>query len=74
MIKKQYDYYATEVTYFTKFMDNLDTNVQSRRCDDAVRIALAPYKATLAKSKAKYRYNIKWNEPDMYLLFVLRWS
>jgi hypothetical protein len=76
MIKKQYDYYQTEKTYFTNFMDSLATksNVQSARFGRDVRAALAPYKATLAKSKAKYRYNIKWHDTDLYLLFVLRFS
>ena len=74
MIKRQYDYYQTEVTYFTRFMDSLDTNVQSYRCNDAVRLALSPYNATLAKSKARYRYNIKWHDPELYLLFALKYS
>jgi len=76
MIKRQYDYYQTEKTYFTKFMDEVSAtiNVQSGRSDDAVRLALKPYKATLAKSKARYRYNIKFNDPKLYTLFVMRWS
>jgi hypothetical protein len=74
MIKRQYDYYSTEVNYFTRFMDNLDTNVQSSRACDSLRLALIPYKATVAKSKARYRYNIKWHDSEMYLLFVMRWS
>jgi hypothetical protein len=68
MIKKQYDYYATEVTYFTKFLNELHD------ARSEVREALKPWNATVAKSKARYRYNIKWNDPHMYLLFVIRWS
>ena len=71
MIKRQYDYYHTEKTYFTNFMDSLESNVRTGR---DVRGALKPYKATLAKSKARYRYNIKFQDPKMYTLFVMRWS
>jgi hypothetical protein len=74
MIKRQYDYYATETTYFTRFMDQLDTNAQSKVANEHVRAALKPYKATLAKSKARYRYNIKFNDPTIYLLFVIKYS
>jgi hypothetical protein len=74
MIKKQYDYYATEKTYFTNFMDHLHTDRDSGRYGLDVRGALKPYKATLAKSKARYRFNIKFNDPKLYTLFVMRWS
>jgi hypothetical protein len=68
MIKKQYDYYQTEVTYFTKFLDQLHD------ARSEVHEALKPWNATVAKSKARYRYNIKWHDPDMYLLFVMRYA
>jgi hypothetical protein len=75
MIKKQYDYYSTKVSYFTNFMDHLVyANVQSSRARNALRLELTKYKATLAKSKANYRYNIKWHDHEMYLLFVMRWA
>ena len=68
MIKKQYDYYQTEKTYFTNFMNSLDdARIQ-------VREALRPYNATVHKSKARYRYNIKFHDPKKYMMFVLRWS
>jgi hypothetical protein len=71
MIKKQYDYYQTEKTYFTNFMNELHSDVQA---GIDVRGALKPYRATLAKSKARYRYNIKFQDPKLYTLFVMRYS
>lgn len=68
MIKKQYDYYQTEVNYFTKFLDELHD------ARSEVKEALKPWNATVAKSKARYRYNIKWHDRHKYLLFVLRWA
>lgn len=68
MIKRQYDYYSTEKTYFTNFLDTLhDARVE-------VRDALKPYRATVAKSKARYRYNIKFHDAKLYMMFVMRWS
>jgi hypothetical protein len=74
MIKTQFDYYQTEKTPFTRFMDSLHTDPQSGRYGLDVRGALKPYKATLGKSKASYRYNIKFHDPKLYTLFMLRWS
>jgi hypothetical protein len=71
MIKRQYDYYHTEKTYFTNFMNELHSDAQS---GIDVRGALKPYRATLAKSKARYRYNIKFQDPKLYTLFVMRYS
>lgn len=68
MIKKQYDYFHTEKTYFTNFLNTLhDARVE-------VRDALKPYSATVHKSKARYRYNVKFHDPKKYMLFVLEWS
>ena len=68
MIKKQYDYFHTEKTYFTNFLNTLhDARVE-------VRDALKPYGATVHKSKARYRYNVKFHDPKKYMLFVLEWS
>ena len=68
MIKRQYNYYSTKRNYFTNFLDTLhDARVE-------VRDALKPYKASVAKSKAIYRYNIKFHDPKQYTLFVMRWS
>ena len=68
MIKRQYDYYQTEVTYFTKFLNTLGD------ARSEVQEALKPWNATVAKSKACYRYNIKWHDPELYLLFALKYS
>jgi hypothetical protein len=68
MIKRQYDYYQTEVTYFTKFLNTLGD------ARSEVQEALKPWNATVAKSKARYRYNIKWHDPELYLLFALKYS
>jgi hypothetical protein len=68
MIKKQYDYFHTEKTYFTNFLNTL----HDARAE--VSDALKPYRATVHKSKARYRYNIKFHDPKQYMLFVLEWS
>ena len=67
MIKKHYvvDYYTRE-GYFGNYLMN-------RTGEKSVREELAEYKATLAKSK-RNRMNVKWHDPKLYTMFVLRWS
>lgn len=68
MIKRQYDYFRNHPgSYFAKFMDSLDNKQQ-------VAAALRPWGATLAKSKAHYRFNVKFHDHKRYTLFVMRWS
>ena len=72
MIKKQYDRYGwrTDRTrcYFNNFIDAHDP-------DDIIENKLLPYKATLGKSKNTYtKLNVKWHDPQLYMLFLLRWS
>lgn len=74
MIRKQYDHYTSgRPNYFKNFVDSLTVSYHPELREE-IRKGLAPYKATVAKSKAQYRYNIKFNDPKLYSLFVLRWS
>lgn len=69
MIKKQYFEWVTnkDVCYFHRFMDTTAS-------DDELRERLKEYKATLGKSKQRHTFNVKWHDPKLYTLFVLRWS
>ncbi len=66
MIKKQYR--RGQPGYFDNFIMGSDLN-------DVIEHKLKPYDATIAKSKNKnYILNVKWHDPEKYLIFVLRWS
>jgi hypothetical protein len=66
MIKRQYD--ITRPSYFRNFYQAGQPRF------DLVK-GLEHYNATLGKSKNhNYKFNIKWHDPDMYLLFVMRWA
>jgi hypothetical protein len=65
MIKRHYD--MTKSSYFRNFYD-----AGTPRVD--LRTGLSHYNATLAKSKGHHYINVKWHDPQMYLLFVVRWS
>ena len=75
MLKRQYDYYGNRVehNYFTQFVDQV-TQSPFTFPQAAVREALKPWKATLGKSKARYRYNVKFHDEQLYMLFKLKWS
>lgn len=64
MIKRSYDRHGKN--YFANFVTQLD--------NQCVRDALKPYNATVAKSKSNWRYNIKFHDPKLYTVFVLRYS
>ncbi len=66
MIKKQYR--RGEPGYFNNFIHSHDP-------EDTVEKHLKPYNATIAKSKNKdYILNVKWHNPEKYMMFVLRYS
>lgn len=68
MIKKQY--HRLEQGYFYNFINNQPTNM-----DADIEDGLRPYRATLGKSKNNnYKLNVKWHDPKMYALFVLKWA
>jgi hypothetical protein len=70
MIKRQYNRFDFG-SYFNNFVayhNTVNTNA-------AIETALKPYKATLAKSKKRHaRLNVKWHDPQLYVMFVLRWT
>jgi hypothetical protein len=70
MIKRQYKRFDSG-SYFNNFVShNMATDSEA-----SIEEALMPYKATVAKSKNKHaRLNIKWHDPKLYMMFVLRWS
>ena len=66
MIKKQYR--RGERGYFDNF-------IMSHDPEGTIETELKLYKATIAKSKNKHSImNVKWHDPKMYAMFVLRWS
>lgn len=71
MIRRQY--YHFNRGYFKNFTDTMQTTWQPELSEE-IRAALKPYRATLAKSKGQYRYNIKFHDAKLYSLFVMRWA
>lgn len=67
MIKRQY--HRMTPGYFYNFVNNqVDMNAH-------IEDGLRPYKATLGKSKnLNYKLNVKWHDPLLYSLFVIKWS
>lgn len=54
--------------YFDNFID-------AHGGEEVIEEKLKPYNATLGKSKRKgYMLNVKWHDPKLYLVFILRWS
>ena len=75
MIKRQYHYYGNQIegSYFTRFVDSVDQSPYTHP-KKKIAMELAQWKATLGKSKARYTYNVKFHDPKLYTLFVMRWS
>jgi len=66
MIKKQYSRF--EPGYFSNFISSHDGELV---IDDELK----KYGATIAKSKnCNYKMNVKWRDPVLYSLFVIRWA
>ena len=66
MIKRQY--YRFDKGYFYNFINSNDLE---GKIGDQLKL----YKATLAKSKhPTSKMNVKWHDPKLYTLFVMRWS
>lgn len=66
MIRRQYRRH--EEGYFNNFAKANNPNAD-------IAEALKNYNATLGKSKNKnYMLNVKWHDPKLYALFVMRWS
>jgi hypothetical protein len=69
MIKKQYNEWP-EITgscYFNKFLSTTKSNAQAA-------VELRKYNAEFGKCKRNSGLNVKWHNPKLYMLFVLRWS
>ena len=67
MIKRQYGRFNHG--YFYNFI-NSQSNMEM-----TIEDGLAPYQATLGKSKNKHSLmNVKWHDAQLYTLFVLKWS
>lgn len=69
MIRKQYEEWPgpAGVCYFNNFLD-------STRSDAEAAVILKKYNAKFGKTKRRTRLNVKWYDPKLYTLFVLRWS
>ena len=68
MIRKQYRSSESDL-YFSKFVKEKDWDYTQ------IKEELKKYNATLGKSKNKnYMLNVKWHDPKLYALFVMRWS
>ena len=72
MIKKQYHYgneYGDGINsqYFRNFLNSLDG-------ERSMWEILEEYGAQKAKCKRNWCYNVKWNDPEKYIMFVLRWA
>ncbi len=66
MIKRQY--YRFDPGYFYNF-------INGNELEGSIKQGLAPYKATIAKSKhPTSKMNVKWHDHKLYMLFVMRWS
>lgn len=66
MIKKQYTRYSD--SYFINFMNAHDGY-------STIEEELKSYRATIGKSKNDhYKFNVKWHDDKLYVLFVLKWS
>ena len=66
MIRKQYR--RGKPGYFDNFIMSIDLN-------STAEAELKLYDATIAKSKNKhYLLNVKWRDPELYTIFVLRYS
>lgn len=69
MIKRQYFEWPgpRKATYFNNFIDSTSS-------DQELKELLKQYKASLGKSKQRHVFNVKWHDPKLYTIFVLRWS
>lgn len=66
MIKRQYR--SGQSNYFTNFVNSIHSRYKS------IAEELAPYNATVAKSKDNNIMNVKWHDKELYIIFVLRYS
>lgn len=73
MIKRQYNYYGQEDTYFTRFVNQV-TQSPYTFPREAVGQALKEWGATLGKSKARYTYNVKFHDEQLYIIFRMKYS
>jgi hypothetical protein len=70
MIKRQYNRFD-----FGSYFNNFVTHNMATDPEASIEEALKPYDATVAKSKNKHsKLNVKWHDPKLYMMFVLRWS
>jgi hypothetical protein len=69
MIKRQYHYYGGRNgdAYFCNFVD-------AAGGQEHIRTELTKWKATVAKSKAKYTYNVKFHDEQLYMIFRIKFS
>ena len=66
MIKKQYR--RGKPGYFNNF-------IRAHDPEGTIETELKIYNATIGKSKNKhYMMNVKWHDPELYIIFVLRYS
>ena len=66
MIKRQY--HRGRPGYFNNF-------IRSHDPEGVIEDHLRPYNATLGKSKNRNAImNVKWHDPEKYMMFVLRYS
>lgn len=74
MIKRQYSRWCRNrnKSYFDNF---IDASAPIGLADVYIEDKLLSYNATIAKSKNKYsKLNVKWHDPKLYTIFVLKWS
>jgi hypothetical protein len=64
MIKRQYHLLTSD--YFYNFFQT----VRGNHFDEELK----KYSATLGKSKDARKINVKWHDPKLYTVFVLKWS
>ena len=70
MIKRQYNRFD-----FGSYFNNFVAHYNAANPDGVIEEALKPYKATVAKSKNRHaRLNVKWHDPKLYTVFILKWS
>ncbi len=68
MIRRQYEHRRPmqPANYFTNFLRSTEPK--------DLFSELKKYNATLGKCKKGYAYNVKWQDHELYTIFVLRYS
>jgi hypothetical protein len=70
MIKRQYNRFD-----FGSYFNNFVAHNMANDPEASIEQALKSYKATVAKSKNRHaKLNVKWHDPKLYMMFVLKWS